>query len=143
MLNPNLQLHERDIQSEIKKIRELSYWGYRFTSLVSQYNDSTLLLEIGRSSKLFNGLKHLIHLLKIDLIDFKIEAQFGVAHTPKAATLLSTINHQELSRSRETLAQSKLEYLELSNNTVQKLRHCGFQTLCEIKAIPQAELGSR
>jgi protein ImuB len=143
MLNPNLQLTERDIQSEIKKLQELSYWGYRFTSLVSQYNDSSLLLEIGRSSKLFNGLKHLIHLLKMDLIEFRIEAQLGVAHTPKAAFLLSLINHQELSSSRDALAQSKLEHLEQSGSTIRKLRHCGFQFLYEIKAIPQAELGSR
>lgn len=143
MLNPNLQLHERDIQAEAKKLQELSYWGYRFTSLVSHYNSSSLLFEIGRSSKLFNNLTHLIHLLKRDLIDFKIEAKLGVAHTPKAATLLSIINHQELSRSHEALAQSKLESLEVSNTIIQKMLHCGFHALRDIKAIPQAELGSR
>ncbi|MFT5137106.1 MAG: hypothetical protein ACI8XV_002143, partial [Arenicella sp.] len=37
MLLPTLELHERDIDLEAKKLEELSYWAYRFTSIVSIY----------------------------------------------------------------------------------------------------------
>jgi len=143
MLNSNLQLQERDLQLEIKKLQELSYWGYRYTSLVSQQNDNTLLLEIGKSVKLFNNLKHLIHLIKEDLISFKIDANLGLATTPKAAIILSIGNHQNFSQNHKALARTKLEHLEQDHKTIQKLRHCGFQTLDDLKDIPHAELGSR
>lgn len=142
-VNLDLQLHQRDIQSEATKLRNLSHWAYRYTSLVSQYKDYTLLLEIGKSHKLFNGLKHLLHLIKNDLSDFKIESKLGLAETPKAALALSLLNHQELDSSHTALGQTKLKYLEQDHKTTQKLRHCGFQTLDDIKAIPHAELGAR
>lgn len=143
MINHSLQLQERDIQAEKRKLQELCYWGYRFTSLVSLHDDNTLLFEVGKSSQLFNGLKHLLHLIKKDLSDFKIEALLGLAQTPKAAIVLSEIDHQQLDSSHTALALAKLEHLELDNKTIQTLLHCGFQSLDEIKAIPHSELGPR
>ncbi len=143
MLNPYLQLQERDIQSERNKRQELSYWAYRFTSLVSLHSNDILLLEIGKSIKLFNGLNHIIHLINQDLDDFGIAANLGLAETPKAAIVLSRINHQKLDCSHTALTQVKLEYLELDNKTTQELLHCGFKTVSDINTIPLAELGSR
>jgi len=143
MLDPKLQLQERDPQAEEKKLQELSYWAYRYTSLVSQYGDNILLLEVGKSSKLFNSLKHLIHLIKNDLVGFKIEANLGLAQTPKASIVISALNHQELNSSYTALAQANLQHLEQDSKTIQKLLHCGFQTLADIQAIPRVELGSR
>lgn len=85
MLNPTITLIERDPEQETRKLTELSYWAYRFTSQVSVYNDCTLLLEIGRSIKLFNGLNQLFNLINHDLESFGIEAKCGFAKTPKAA----------------------------------------------------------
>jgi len=143
ILNPELQLHERNAQLEAKKLQNLSYWAYRYTSLVSLHNENLLLLEIGRSSKLFNSLNKLINLIKQDLSTFKIDAKLGLAQTPKASIVLSQLNHQKLNNSYIALAKAKIEHLEQDYKTSQKLHHCGFQTLNDIKAIPQSELGSR
>lgn len=84
MLCPNIHLQERVPQEENAKLQKLSHWAYRFTSIVSVYNDHALLLEIGKSSKLFNGLKHLINVISSELLSFGFTASLGLANTPKA-----------------------------------------------------------
>ncbi len=143
MLNPDLKLHERDLQLETTKRQELSYWAYRYTSLVSPKKEDILLLEIEKSFKLFNGLENITHLIKKDLADFKIDASLGLAKTPKAAIVLSFLNHQELNSSDIALGQAKLKHLEQPPKIIQKLLHCGFLTLSDISNIPHSELGSR
>lgn len=159
MLNPDIELYERDLQLEVQKLQELSYWAYRFTSLVSHYNEVTLLLEIGRSIKLFNGLNHLIHLISSDLNGFKIEATLGLAHTPKAAFVLSfsqspsdylanrhsQLNDikSQLSGISDRLKNIDLSDLDIDDKTIAQLHNCGFEMLSDIDSIPQAELGHR
>jgi len=87
MLNSVIELQERDIKRESIKLQELSHWAYRFTSLVSIYNDHTIALEIGRSITLFNGLEVILNLVKHDLSSFKMVTKLGLEKTPKAATI--------------------------------------------------------
>lgn len=150
MLNPTIQLTERDKNKEAQKLKELSHWAYRFTSQVSIHNHSSLLLEIGRSIKLFKGLKHLINLINHDLERFQIDTQLGIGHTPKAAFVLSftpiTSEHcteQALQNTLSRLLASHLSSLEVDSKTIQQLRHCGFEQLEELEKIPVAELGRR
>lgn len=143
LINPSLELHHRDDLLERQKLQELSYWAYRFTSRISQHNDHTLILEIGKSSKLFNGLEHILNLIKKDLLQFKIDAFLGLAETPKASVLLSLENHQQLETSRNQLNKISLSHLEIPPKKIAQLQHCGFKTLGEIKNIEYADLGLR
>jgi protein ImuB len=145
MLNPSIELHEREQLLEQQKLQELSYWAYRFTSLVSQYNEHTLLLEVGRSIKLFNGLSHLINLINNDLLSFKIEAKLGLADTPKAAYILSNSSspNDALSNSRGRLLNAAIEHLDVESKTIAQLHSCGFEVLDDIRNVDVAELGQR
>ncbi|MBT8115446.1 MAG: DNA polymerase Y family protein [Arenicella sp.] len=150
MLDPQLTLLERNPQAEAKKQQDLGYWAYRFTSLVSVYNDHCLLLEIGRSIKLFNGLKHILHLINNDLTRFQIAAQYGVARTPKAAHLLSCSDqlcNQQLQEPDmlpdRHLAECFIAALDIETRVIDQLHNCGFETLGDISDIPRAELGQR
>lgn len=145
MLKPDLELYERDLQLEQQKLQELSYWAYRFTSLVSHYNDHTLLLEIGRSLKLFNGLNHLIHLITNDLRSFKVEAQLGLAYTAKAAYVLSfsAAASDTLENSFTRLKHADISALDLEDKCIGQLHNCGFEVLDDIHNIPRSELGQR
>jgi len=140
MLEPNLQLIERNKRQEAQTLESLCDWAYRFTSHVHTYNEHTLLLEIGRSLKLFNGLKHLEHLIRQELDNMALDTQFGIANTPKAAHLLS---HGEqsawaVSLSNNTLAleNSPLMHLAIDEKVLVKLQHCGFKHLGQLLAIP-------
>lgn len=139
MLKPDIQLQERDTKKEAMKLQELSHWAYRFTSLVSLYNEHTLLLEIGKSINLFKTLDHLINLINHDLSSFNIATAFGLAQTPKAAYVIS-FNQQHSSTSLDKVA---IEHLDIDSKIIRKLHNCGFQTLKCIRAIPTSELGSR
>ncbi|NND01115.1 MAG: DNA polymerase Y family protein [Gammaproteobacteria bacterium] len=150
MLDPELILLQRDASQEAQKLQELSYWAYRFTSLVSVYNDHTLLLEIGRSINLFNGLKHLLHLIYNDLSGFNILAEAGIAHTPKAAHVLSFNHHIDtasenplLGSALACLQKTAISHLDIEQKTIGQLHNCGFEIIEDIDSIPYAELGQR
>ena len=55
-----MSIHKRinKLQKETQKYQNLSHWAYRFSSLVSAYRHDSLLLEIGKSIKLFNNLNY-------------------------------------------------------------------------------------
>ncbi|NND81972.1 MAG: DNA polymerase Y family protein [Gammaproteobacteria bacterium] len=147
MLDPALTLLERDPAGEAKRLQELSFWAYRFSSLISLYNEQCLLVEIGRSVKLFNGLDHLLHLINNDLTSFQMAFQPGIARTPKAAHLLSfntaPANVKEPCSDQERLAQCPVGELDIDQRVISKLHNCGFEVLADIQAIPPAELGQR
>lgn len=148
ILVPNLVFIERDLKAEANKLNELSYWAYRFTSLLSSHKEHILVLEIGKSSKLFNGLKHLINLISNDLNSFSVQALIGVGPSPKAACLLSYENHSNLKQPPElfnasNLNSSNLNNLDLDRKIIQKFLNCGFSTLNDLCNIPKAELGAR
>ena len=155
MLDPELLLLERDTSMEAQKLQELSHWAYRFTSLVSVYNDHTLLLEVGRSINLFNGLKHLLHLIYNDLSRFQIFAEAGIADTPKAAYVLSfgssgfnspadgVPDNQLLQGALLRLQNTAISHLDIEQKTIGHLHNCGFEILQDIDSIPGAELGQR
>ena len=145
MLNPHVQFLERDREQEVAMLSRLSDWAYRFTSQVSVYDDHTLLLEIGRSVSLFRGLKHLQHLMCVDLERLNMDVCYAVARTPKAAHLLSFCGIQEwcLEHNQALLEQAFLADMSLHSKTLAQLQHCGFITLGDLMPIPNAELGQR
>jgi protein ImuB len=145
MLMPNIQLFERNPVKEAEKFESLNQWAYRFTSHVHIYDEQTLLLEIGRSLALFSGLKHLQHLITQELDRLSVDAEFGLANTPKAAKLLSYCRQGEWQENKfqETLRFAQLEHLATDRKTITKLQHCGFSSLGDILNIPFADLGQR
>jgi len=143
MLCPDIILHTRDLQKEALKLLELSHWAYRFTSLVSQYNDHTLLLEIGKSKSLFKGIKHLIHLIKNDLSNFSITTKLGLANTPKAAYISSFSQASESQKATTEIANISINHLDIEEKLINKLHYCGFRTLADLNSIPRTDLGAR
>lgn len=143
MLCPGLYLQERNQQQEKQTLHKLSHWAYRFTAMVSIHNDHTLLLEVGKSIKLFNNLDNLINLIQDDLNTFQIEASLGVAYTPKAAYALSFIGHHDLSSSLAALQKTHLIHLDVDQKIIAKLHNCGFKSLKQISNIENRELGAR
>ena len=136
-IKPDLILHTREPHKEAKKYQDLSYWAYRFSSLVSAYSEDSLLLEVGRSIKLFNNLKNIVNAINHNLNNFKISHKTGMGNTPKAAYAMS-FNSPDT-----TLENCALACLELSPNTLKQLQSCGFKFLSDITDIAKPELGQR
>jgi len=144
MLCPDIHLQERAPQKEASKLLKLSHWAYRFTSLVSAYNEHAILLEIGKSIKLFKGLEHLLNLINNDLSSFGVNADSGLADTPKASYLLSFTQQDSAPLStKKALLDTAIEHLDIDHETISKLHDCGFQILADLAPIPNHELGVR
>ncbi|NNL11224.1 MAG: DNA polymerase Y family protein [Pseudomonadales bacterium] len=93
-----LVLVERDISREQQRLAHLAELVYRFSSQSLPYQNSrgdySLLLEIGGSLRLFNGLNALLTQLGEQLAGNPLNPQgfshhFGLAHTLKAAELMA------------------------------------------------------
>jgi len=137
-LDSGLVLYPREPETENQKYQNLSHWAYRFSALVSAYTAGCLMLEIGKSLKLFNSLETIVNAIKGELDAFQITAKTGLGKTPKAAYAMSFGDS-----SNATLENCALAHLELSPNTLKQLQLCGFEFLSDIANIAQAELGQR
>lgn len=141
-LDSELIVHARAYQKEVQKYRHLSHWAYQFSSLVSPYRPNCLLLEIGRSIKLFNSLDRLLNVINDALNTFNISNDTGIGKTPKAAYALSFARSEGVLENR-LLSNLELANLELAPNTLKQLQGCGFEFVKDLNDIPQAELGQR
>lgn len=145
MLNSELKIIERQSDLEAEKLNTLCAWAYRYTSHISVYNTHTLLLEIGRSLAFFKGISSMQNLILADLERLAVDAQYGLANTPKAAHLLSFGSQQQWQchDSKNALKQSRLEHLAIPEKTLTQLKSCGFSLLKDITVIPKMQLGAR
>jgi protein ImuB len=147
IMNPQLLIDARQTSAELQKQRALAYSMYRFTSLVSLQAEF-ILLEIGASISLFNGVNRLLNLISHELDELDTNFRLGLAYTPQAALLVShyecDINDSSLlTNSRQIIRKAGIEHLNITTKIIRKLQACGFEYLDELIAIDRAELGVR
>ena len=150
ILQPALQLLERDLFIEQQSLKKLADWAYQYSSMIVLYNDHCLALEIGKSILLFNSLEQLTNLIKHDLNDMKMSVCIGISHTIKSAYVFSFAPHSKtapksLSKqmAKTAFAAIKIDHLEIDEKTKAKLHHCGFSSFRDLQNIDTVELGQR
>ncbi|MEJ2515236.1 MAG: DNA polymerase Y family protein [Gammaproteobacteria bacterium] len=102
-LCPALVARERDEPAEQAALERLAAWSGRFTSLVHLAGPDALLLEIGRSLRLFGGCGALVGRLRRRLVATGHEVVTGVAPTPLAALWLARAGDETALEDPETL----------------------------------------
>lgn len=150
LLIPALEIQECQPTLEQEKLTSLAHWAYQYTSLVS-IHDQALLLEVGKSIKLFNGLNRLLNLITHDLKRFCMASCLGVSHTPQAALLVSFNKpNTDLSCINASgnlflpeLHRAAIEHLAIEPKSIEQLLHCGFINLGDLSDIPNNQLGNR
>ena len=80
---------ERDKSAEAAAFDGLCSWALQFTSVVVKSSSFGLLLNIGSSVKLFDGLGALLNDIRIGVRRLGYRAEYAVAPTPLAARVLS------------------------------------------------------
>lgn len=159
-----LKIKQRCNQLESNKLNQLALLAYSFSSQVCIYNQTSILLEIGRSRKLFNDVFHLLKALFSQIESVSVDCYVAISSTPKAAYLLSVsmkilmknylfADHQymNLQVNNEVFGQLKntsIKALEsepnyISLNIVKKIKKMGFCSLGEILSLPEAAIGRR
>lgn len=155
MLAPDIECLSRKTPLEQELLQQLAHWAYGYSPLISIYQQS-LLIDIGGCLRLFGGFGKLLEGIKIDLRYLGMAAEPGVAHTPKAAYLLSFEKNNGMQAALRgplykrgalrILGQAGIESLDnvfISPRVMGQLQGCGFECLQEIMDIPAPELGQR
>ncbi|MBV1906813.1 MAG: DNA polymerase Y family protein [Pseudomonadales bacterium] len=152
MLSPDAKAIERTPIQEHQALQALARWCYQFTPSVSVETPDKLLLEIQGSLALFNGLYTLLKLIEQNISSQGYSLNTGLAHTPKAATLMSyskTPPYEYIDQGLlYTKAKSLLNALPISalNTTEQlkaKLYRTGFESLDDVFRLPYTAAGKR
>lgn len=94
MLMPDARLAERDLVKEAEAMHAVAMALLQYTPLVAQGEESTLLLDIGASLRLFGGVRALCRKVRADLRTLGFSGALSCAPTAQGAWLLARRNNR-------------------------------------------------
>jgi protein ImuB len=92
MLHPDARLHERSEPREAEALHAVAMALLQYTPQVAQAEESTLLMDIGASLRLFGGIRALCARVRASLRALGFSAVLGCAPTARGAWLLARRN---------------------------------------------------
>lgn len=142
------ELVEHDPQAQTAQIAMLAGVLLQFSDHVHPEPDARrILLEVGRSRRLFGGLAVLREQARETLEGLGFHPRIGVARSPAAARLLATLRNpaipEDAEALRRTLSPVPLEALPLPAATREGLRATGLRQLGDLLRLARPELARR
>ena len=145
-LCPELETEWRDESAETTCLNQLADWAGQYSALVS-LEPQALLLEIGGSLKLFEGLQAMQARIKKDLEHVSYAVRMAVAPTPQAALLLARCGIEasvnDVSALRAVLGKLKVNVLPVEDKQAQLFMTLGLRTLHDLWRLPKEGLIKR
>lgn len=89
MLVPNARIHERSVADEEAALQAVAIALLKYTPLVTLAEESTLLIDIGASLRLFGGIRALCRLVRTDLRNLGFSGRLSSAPAARGAWLLA------------------------------------------------------
>jgi protein ImuB len=89
MLMPEARLHERSATTEAAAMHDVAMALLQYTPLVAQAEESTLLMDIGASLRLFGGIRALCRRIRANIRALGFSASLSCAPTARGAWLLA------------------------------------------------------
>jgi protein ImuB len=144
----------RDREVEQERLRLLAEACYRYGPSISPHEPDALLLEVGPSLRLFNGLYGLKRNLIQLLADSGHAARIGIARTPLAALAFARAGFagalgnwpgtgEVNTHTQAGLSDIPLGHAELSDELRERFTSMGIAHLGAVLGLPKAELGRR
>ncbi|WP_019025239.1 MULTISPECIES: DNA polymerase Y family protein [unclassified Thioalkalivibrio] len=142
------ELVEHDPQTQTTQIAMLAGVLLQFSDHVHPEPEARrILLEVGRSRRLFGGLAALRERVRETLKGLGFHPRIGVARSPTAARLLATLRNSAIPEDsealRRTLSPVPLETLPLPAATREGLRAIGLRRLGDLLRLARPELARR
>jgi len=141
-----LRVHERDPAREAEALQRVAAWACQFTSQLSVEPDA-LLLEVGRSGRLFGGLTVLTERVRAGLEELGFAAVSFLAPTPEGALRLACSGESgeavDLAELGHRLNALPLTALPLEERARRGLHDAGLRRLGELMALPRPGLARR
>ncbi|MGB1110281.1 MAG: Y-family DNA polymerase, partial [Gammaproteobacteria bacterium] len=159
-LDGNLMVMARDEQREQALLERLACWGMQFSSQVSLQGGAKggvkaaeagrgLLIEVGRSLRLFGGLAGFRQYLDRALERLDLSVSHAMAPTPSAAWAMCQVDMgtaqavTDAEALRGVLGRYPIECLELDEKNESRLIGMGVRRLADLWRLPQAGLAKR
>lgn len=112
-----------------------------------EFDQRLILLEVGRSLRLFRGLRALARRVRKTLRQLGYTLRIGIASTPAAARLLAERNHPDHPTDRDALrralASLPLTVLPLTAADITALHGIGLDRIGELLRLPRTDLALR
>jgi protein ImuB len=89
MLMPEAKLYERSAEREAEALHAVAMALLQYTPLVAQAEESTLLIDIGASLRLFGGIRALCRRIRANMRALGFTASLSCAPTARGAWLLA------------------------------------------------------
>jgi len=143
----DLQLIEHDPLQTQQALHDLGQWLLQFSPRVTVYASHTLVLEVGRSLRLFGGPDTLMKRLRQGLAQQGLTVQTALAPTARAAALLALWQDQVCiaheSMLTQALARLPLHLLSNAQPHLESLAQVGARCLGELLQLPRQGLAQR
>lgn len=142
----------RQPELEVHAMESLALWAYRYTPNVVLAAENTLLLEIGSCQRLHGDLGQLITRLRTELEQRGHRISVGLAHTPKAAWVLSQIHPPialhpggeiDAPHLQRQIASLPIHALPIEAKIADRLRNMGFESFGRVLSFDFSLLGKR
>ncbi|PIE41722.1 MAG: hypothetical protein CSA49_02050 [Gammaproteobacteria bacterium] len=146
-LNNRLKVQQRNLELEQQGLEHIATLGYGFTPTVSIQQPNQVLLEIESCLRLFNGLDELNRKLRHALGQTPYFTCVVYYPTAAGAMLLAKATRGEQPGNAPLdsshLRQAPLDYLNVSADTINRLKSMGFTLAGELFDLPKDALGKR
>jgi protein ImuB len=142
-----LDARERDRDAECVRLNDVAAAAWQLSATVSLYDAGSVVLEIGGSLKLFDGLGGVLRRAREVFAQCGAEFVFAVAGTPRAAAWLA--RHRPGSYALFAaelpglLRSLPVEALGLEERPLASLRRSGVRTVGALLRLPRAGLARR
>jgi len=127
-------------------LERLAGWCYRYSSQVCiAAPNSSLLLEIAASRRLFGSARALAKQACAELEQHGLDTASGIAPTPEAALVAARhgLRVRVMADIQKTIGALSIDSLNLEPNAIEALQKMGFRTAIEIFQLPRKALVRR
>ncbi|MDA9366110.1 DNA polymerase Y family protein [Pseudomonadales bacterium] len=143
---------DKDNDKELTTLTNLAQWAYQFSPAVTIRAPDVLLIDIGGSLKLFNGLKALMASIECGINDLGYTTISAINATPMAALLSARNNaatnpdYQVTDNTGEVLPSIEMApvtCLQADQAIINALQQMGIYTLRDLFKLPMSSINRR
>jgi len=146
MLAPDVRIHERTIAREEAALQAVAMAMLQYTPQVTLAEESTLLLNIGASLRLFGGIRSLCRRVRIDFRSLGFTVRMSCAPTARAAWMLARAGSGRVLKQRSSeraLARLPAMVLPTARTFTSWFDGIGCETIGDLRRLPRPGLQRR
>jgi len=146
MLEPNAHIHERSPQKEAEALQAVAMAMLQYTPEVAEAEESSLVMGVGASLRLFGGIRSICRRVRADLRALGFTSRVSCAPTARGAWLLArsgggrVVKHRTMERFLDNLPALAIPAARPYSGWLEGL---GCETIAQLRRLPRPGLQRR